>query len=278
MAEEANEQLALTVFSARAGDMRGHGVAGAIVVGEEIASRFGIDAVRIDDPPGAWDGDPTPFEGSLPSLGLLAQRYGEILAAGRSPVTSFSRCPTALASLPAVAHHRPDAAVLWLDAHPDLNTPASSATGYFGGLALAGPLGLWDSGLGDSLRPGNVIFVGARDIDPPEREVIERAGMPVIGPGPGIAERLDEAIGDRPVFVHFDCDMLEPGIVPLDYEVPGGLDLEDVRAVAEVAAKRKVIGLEIGEFEVDPEADGPPSSPAALLDALDPLLRGAASR
>lgn len=272
------DKLALTVFSARAGDMRGHGVAGAVVVGDEIADRFGVDAVRIDDPPGAWDGDPSPLEGSRPSLRLLADRYDEILGAGRSPVTPFSRCPTALASLPAVARHRPDAVVLWFDAHPDLNTPAGSATGYFGGLALASPLGLWDSGLGAGLGTGNVIFVGARDIDPPEREVIEREGMPVIGPGADLAGRLDEAIGDRPVFVHFDCDMLEPGIVPLDYEVPGGLDLDDLRAVSEIAAKREVIGLEVGEFEVDPEADGPPPSPAALLDALDPLLRGAASR
>jgi len=81
--------------------------------------------------------------------------------------------------------------------------------------------------------------------------------------------RLRDAVADRPVYVHLDCDVLEPGIVPTDYQVPGGLSLEDLDAAAEILATRRVLGIEIGEFEVTPRSSDTPASPTALIEALD---------
>ena len=59
----------------------------------------------------------------------------DALAAGEVPVLLAPECSIALTTLPAVAGHRPDAKVLWLDAHGDFNTPQTTASGYLGGMA-----------------------------------------------------------------------------------------------------------------------------------------------
>jgi arginase len=48
------------------------------------------------------------------------------------------------------------------DAHADYNTPASTPTGYLGGMVIAALCGLWDSGYGAGLAPDRTILVGAR--------------------------------------------------------------------------------------------------------------------
>jgi arginase family enzyme len=63
--------------------------------------------------------------------------------------------------------------VIWFDAHADLNTPDVTTTGYLGGLALSGPLGRWDSGLGTGLTADSRLLVGTRDIDVAEQKLID---------------------------------------------------------------------------------------------------------
>jgi len=62
--------------------------------------------------------------------------------------------------------------------------------------------------------------------------------------------------------------VLEPGVVPTDYLVGGGLSLAELRQAAEVLARSEVVGIQIGELEtVTGEEDLDP-----LLDALSPVL------
>lgn len=85
-----------------------------------------------------------------------------------------------------------------------------------GGLALSGPLGLWNSGLGHGLAAGNTILAGVHDIDPAEQLLIETTEVTVLSPGPDIADELASAVAGRPTYIHIDCDVLDPGIVPTD--------------------------------------------------------------
>ena len=78
-------------------------------------------------------------------------------------------------------------------------------------------------------------------------------------------------VGNRKVYVHLDCDVLEPGLVPIEYEVPGGLSFEELKACMSELAKRQVIGVEIAEFEAE-WRDGRAGSPDRLIDAIAPLL------
>ena len=74
------------------------------------------------------------------------------------------------------------------------------------------------------------------------------------------------------MYVHLDCDVLEPGIVPTDYVHAHGLTLQDLRGACEVIAEGGVVGVEIAEFQNSWEPGGPPVSPIPLIQALEPLV------
>jgi arginase family enzyme len=173
--------------------------------------------------------------------------------------------------VPVVALRRPDACIVWLDAHGDCNVPTSRAEPYLGGMVITGAAGLWDTGLGGGLDIGKVILVGARDLDPDERALISAGKLQWLEVGPDLPARLRTAIAGRATYVHLDCDVMEPGIVPTEYEVAGGLTLADLRGVAEVVAENEVVGIEIAEFEAQ-WRDGRPGAPGPLIEALSPLF------
>jgi len=135
---------------------------------------------------------------ALPALTKLATRIDTVLDTGGVPVSAIGVCSVALATVPAVARHRPDAVVVWFDAHADLNTPATSMTGFLGGMALAGPLGLWDSGLGSGLAQGRVVLVGSRDLDPPEHDLVDSGRVALVPVADDMAARLRAVIAGRP--------------------------------------------------------------------------------
>ncbi len=206
----------------------------------------------------------------------MGDRYESIFSSRQKPATALGRCAVALATLPIVAAHRPDAVVIWFDAHADLNTPQETTTGYLGGLALSGPLGRWNSGLGQGLAAHNAILVGARDIDPSEQRLIDDGTIALVAVGPRMADDLAAAVARRPVYVHIDCDVLNPGIVPTDYHVPCGMTLDQLHSCAEALSRSEVVGIEIGELETDEHADpaADPYEPSArLAKALHPILR-----
>lgn len=266
--------VGLSHFAGRAGDHNDLAMIGSRELAAALAARLDTDATVVGSPePALSVGWAEELDAAMPTLRSMARRLDDVFRGGQVPVTASSRCAVALATLPVVAAHRPDAVVIWFDAHADLNTPADTTTGYLGGLAYSGPLGLWDSGLGAGLAAENAILVGARDIDPAELERIDAGTVTLVPAGPGLAEELRRAVAGRPVYVHIDCDVLDAGTLPTDYLVPGGLSLEDLHAAAEVLAQGEVVGIEIGELESAPDDLDPPSYVTRLLDALEPVIR-----
>jgi arginase len=264
---------ALTVFQGRVGDHNDRGFAGAAAIGAEWQRRLGLDAVTVGAPERPLNtGWREELAAAKPTLDAMARRYDAIYAAGQVPVTALTRCAVALATVPVMARYHPDALVVWFDAHADLNTPETTSTGYLGGLALSGPIGLWESGHGSGVVPDHVVLGGARDIDSPERRLIDDGVVRHIPVGPGMADDLDVAIGDRPVYFHLDCDVLEPGIVPTDYRVLDGMSLDELGSVARRLAANRIVGVEVAEFEGSWSETGRPGDPGPLLDALSPLV------
>ena len=80
-----------------------------------------------------------------------------------------------------------------------------------------------------------------------------------------------EALAGRPAYLHVDCDVLEPGQVPSEYAVPGGITLATLRESCAVLAEAGLGGIELAEFEAE-FPDGRPGDPAPLLAALEPAL------
>lgn len=266
-------RTALLHYAGRAGDRNALAMVASRELAAALAERLGVQPVVVGTPePPLSLGWREELEVAAPILREMANRLDELFRAGLRPVSSSSRCAVALATLPVVAARRPDAVVVWFDAHADLNTPETTETGYLGGVAYSGPLGLWDSGLGSGLRAENAVLVGARDLDPPEQEVVDSGAVTLVGVGPSLADDLRRVVAGRPVYVHVDCDVLDAGTVPTEFQVPDGLTLDDLRAAMEVLAESEVVGLEVGELHSAPDEATPPSYVTRLVAALEPLL------
>jgi arginase family enzyme len=138
-------------------------------------------------------------------------------------------------------------------------------------LVISGAAGLWDSGLGAGVDLANLVLVGGRDLDPCEQALVDEGRLTLVMAGPDLARRLRDVVANRPVYVHLDCDVLEPGVVPSEYQVPGGLTLSDLDNAAAMLAECELVGLEVAEFEAE-WPDGTPGDPKLLVGALVPLL------
>lgn len=266
-------KIGLAAYRGLAGDHNPLAMAGAVSVGKAISRQLGIPLTTIGKPGTPLKaGHEIQLAQAEPALRELAAHLDTVFARRQAPLLALSRCAAALATLPVVMRHRPDACVVWLDAHGDLNTPETSPTGYLGGMALSGPAGLWDSGFGNGLPLSSLILVGARDLDPAEQALVNAGMVRLVKPGEDCLAKLRTALGGRPAYMHIDCDVLEPGIVPTDYRVPGGFTLGELNALCKVLAEGELIGLEIAEFENAWPEKRVPVSPAVLLHALGPAI------
>jgi arginase len=130
-------------------------------------------------------------------------------------------------------------AVLWLDAHGDLNRPETSPSGNEWGMPLRT---LIDRG---TIRAADVVLWGARNLDPPEEEFIATAG---IGDDPG--ELLERA---GAVYVALDCDVLAPDELAVFMPEPGGPTLDEVeQLLTRVRESGKLVGAGFTGLAPDP--------------------------
>ena len=145
------------------------------------------------------------------------------------PLVLGGCCCSHIGAIEGLATRYDRVALVWLDAHGDLNTPESSPSGNLWGMPLRM---LLDSG---SVEPGDVLLLGARNLDPPEREFIASISLPT---EPSALYRVLE--GTDGVYVALDCDVFEPNGIQAFMPEPGGYSLEQTeelfRAIAERAA------------------------------------------
>jgi arginase len=131
-------------------------------------------------------------------------------------------------------------AVVWLDAHGDLNTPETSPSGNAWGMPLRM---LLDDGV---VRPPDVALVGARNLDPPETDYLDETG---------IDDSLERALaGVERAYVALDVDVLAPGAARMFMPEPGGPSVADVESLLkDVAARTTVAGIGVTGLLPDPE-------------------------
>jgi arginase len=267
--------VSLVLLSCRTSDRTPGGARGAQTLAPLIGKRLGIEPRTIGS---AVEPRETRFEEDLrESRGCLLEAGGQVddaLAAGRVPVIAAADCSISLTTLPVALRHRPDAKVLWLDAHGDYNTPDTTGSGYLGGMCLAGACGEWDSGLSDTIAPEQVVLAGIRDLDAGERELLERSAATVIGAS--VVETLvavKNALDGAPAFIHLDLDVLDPEEFPAAVPAPGGLSSDKLYDLMEaVAEDSELVGLEITAFEAPEDEDERADMAETAMRVLDPLL------
>jgi arginase len=260
--------VSLVGLLCRTSDRTAGGASGAQELAPALGERLGVHPRLIGSP---GEARPTRFEDDLrDSRGCLLEAGGQVddaLSGGNVPILLAGDCSICLTTLHTALGHRPEARVLWLDAHGDFNTPETTPSEFLGGMSLAGACRQWEPGIGEGISSDRVVLAGVRDLDPGERDLLERSEATVIGAS--TVETLvavQNALDGAPVYIHLDVDVLDPDALPVQDPVPGGLPPDKLYDLLEaVTEASEVVGLEV-------TALGGPDTDGVLLRVLEPLL------
>jgi arginase len=156
--------------------------------------------------------------------------------------------------------------VIWVDAHADFNTPATTPSGNVHGMVVASLMGRCPPPLrigATLLEPELTAMIGIRDLDVEEREALSDSGIFVHTmrdvDEQGMADVVDDVLrqfrGVDAIHVSLDMDSLDPSAAPgVGTPVPGGLTYREAHLIMEMLADHgKVRSLDI--VEVNPILD-----------------------
>ena len=188
----------------------------------------------------------------------------------------------AVGTVSAVKAARKDVAVVWVDAHADCNIPETSPSGNFHGMPVGLLLGWFTKRvhpnfdwitkyLADPLPENRLAFVGLRDVDEREKELLRKSNILVYSmidvDNKGISRVMEEIIeklspgGCRPIHLSFDIDGMDPDIAPgTGTRAKGGLTFREGRYIctklAETGALQSMDLVEVNPTrdELDPNA------------------------
>lgn len=178
------------------------------------------------------------------------------IESGRVPVFLGGDHSIAVGTVGGVTAPGP-AGLLWIDAHGDFNTHETSPSGNIHGMPLAALLGLGAPQLVNLGRPGakvavpDVVLIGVRDLDPPERELLLRHDVRVYTMSEiddrGIADVARDALrrlGHLPrLHVSLDLDVMDPREAPgVGTPVTGGITYREAHLLMEIIARDGRLG------------------------------------
>ena len=179
-------------------------------------------------------------------------------------------------------------AVVYVDAHTDINTERTSESGCIHGMDLAAACGLCCGELTVGKNKVNLLgqnlhFIGARSIDPPEYGIVERVGAH-LHTAQEVRERgLEAVLADilpalegKQVYISFDVDVLDPSeFTATGYNIPEGLTAAEVkRILSAVLDTGRTVSFECVEYNPVRDPDGRDlSTLMGVLRAVSEKLR-----
>jgi arginase len=190
-------------------------------------------------------------EAAVVATETLAGQTASIAASlPRTPLVLGGCCCAHLGAIEGLAARHRRLAVVWLDAHGDLNTPATSPSGNAWGMPLRMAI---DGGV---VAARDVALVFARNLDPPEAAYLAEHGLD---------DDVERALeGATAVYVALDVDALAPGEVACFMPEPGGPSLDELADLLATLPTHGIPVAGLGLTGLRPEAD---------VDALDRLAR-----
>jgi arginase len=199
----------------------------------------------------------------------IARAVAKAVEEGRTPIVLGGDHSIALGTLGGLASVYGPGGVIWLDAHGDLNTPATSPSGNVHGMPLAAALGRDPESFASEAWPlpavlaEHVVLIGVRSLDEGEREFVRGSGIGIYtmseldrrGIEPVMREALERVKGAAFVHVSLDMDVVDPEMTPgVGTPVRGGLSYREAHLALELVAESELMtSLEI--VEVNPILD-----------------------
>ncbi|WP_116950723.1 arginase family protein [Jiangella endophytica] len=190
--------------------------------------------------------------------GRLAGLYADVADAvaadvrgGQVPLVMSGDCMVSQAVVAGVqrAHDGVPPSIVWFDAHGDVQTLETTASGYLGGMPLRMLAGYRPDLVADGLElapvpEDRIVLVDGRDLDPPERDYLAASEIRQV-----FAAELDAGtVPPGPVYLHVDLDVVDGALLPgLLFPVAGGPSADEVgQAVRRVLDTGRVAAVGLG--------------------------------
>ena len=228
--------------------------------------------VSVEVPLGAGNNEGTAVHRLSCLLSVRDAQLAALRDVTGTAVTIGGDCGVELASVQHANSTQDAMAVLWLDAHPDLNTPESSPSGAFTGMVLRTLLGDGTPSLvpPTPVDPSRTILAGIRNTDFGEGDYLAASAVRLLEVQQVSAESIGQSLaesGATSVYIHVDLDVLDPsefdGVAD---PMPFGLTLAVLlEVITSAKATLPLAGAGIAGFA--------PPSPEAAADDLGTILR-----
>lgn len=150
---------------------------------------------------------------------------------------------------PLVEKYMDDLVVIWIDAHADINIPESSPSGNIHGMPLGALTGLMDNWYktktDNKLKFNQIIYVGIRDLDPFEKETVEKYNIKVCND----IQEIEKLIQNKKVHISLDIDGIDPIYMPsTGTPVNNGLSMDFVCDILNMVHKYDYISCDLVEY------------------------------
>jgi arginase len=170
------------------------------------------------------------------------------VARGAVPVVLSGDCTASLGTVAGLQRSDIAPAIVWFDAHGDVQTLETTSSGYLGGMPLRILVGYRPELISEHLGllpvpEERVVLVDARDLDPPEVEYLSLAAINHVT----VADVSTMELPAAPIYLHLDVDVVTPDELPwMRFPAPGGPNLVEVfAAVRAVLATGRVAAIGI---------------------------------
>jgi arginase len=190
----------------------------------------------------------------------IARRVEAALGRSKKPVSIVGDCCATIGFMAGLQRAGLDPTLIWFDAHGDFNTWETTPSGFLGGMPLAMLVGRGEQRMPRAvglqpMQEEHVILTDARDLDPGEKELLESSNIFHL---PKVTDLLNHPLPDRPLYIHFDVDVLDPKEAPaVSYPAPGGLGVEKLKRVYKyLATTRPIVGISMSTWNPDLDETG----------------------
>ena len=193
------------------------------------------------------------------ALNTIANRFTEALdsfeeASPTRIMTVGGSCGTEAAPVSYLNNiYQGKIAIVWFDAHGDLNTPESSPSGHFHGMVLRTLLGEGPDVFCERIRrpllTEQIFMAGVRDLDEVEQEYINTSNITVSQVDPNLIDLILDA-GFSKVYIHIDVDVLNPqDFSDMLMPTEGGPSCFELsQCLSAISEKLDVIGVGVVEY------------------------------
>lgn len=194
----------------------------------------------------------------------IAEVVLKVLNENQIPLTILGDHAASIGTVSAASLKTDNLGVIWIDAHPDINTPDTTYSGNIHGMTNAALLDLFDDGFASILdkkpkiKPENLVFIGLRDIDSGEQEFLDSLNITYYTfedvKQQGL-ENLLKSINQKFEFVDklhisLDMDSMNPTLVPaVSVPVNDGFTPQQVSTILDsLMSHHKISSIDIVEY------------------------------